>query len=420
MAFDPEEFKQRRAEREQLRQQRQKQQRSLRRKLIIAGIALVCCAVLILVLAGTGNPSSDSAAQNPVNTDIPETSAPSDTTVIHLAAAGDLNVTEAVVASGGVNCDYTQTLLDIAHLLAHADITTVNFEGTLTGDPYGVDRSAPQSLVQALSKAGVDLVQLANSYSIYKGMEGLRTTISGMRLAGIEPVGVYGSVEDAKSSKGYTIRTVQGIKIAFVAFTKGMDGMALPPGNEGCVNVLYSDYSTDYQVVDTEGISKVLDAVAKAKPDITVALLHWGSEYNNTISTSQSEICTLLQEKGVDAIIGTHSHYVQQITYDADASTFVAYSLGDFLGDASRAGSEYSILLDLEITKDNNSGKTSITGYSYTPIFTVVEENKPLRILRIHEAMKSYEEGYLDRISGATYDAMAYALQRIEARVAGN
>ena len=421
MAIDPEELKRRRVQRQQQRQARQKKTIV---RLVIAGIAVVLCSILIISLVAAANKKPGSnGTQPPVISDQTDTSAAEQTqppqTVIHMAAVGDLNITEAVVSSGGANQDYTNTFLDVAHLLADADVTTVNFEGNLYGPPYGTDRSAPQSMAEALSAAGVDLVQLANSYSIYKGMEGLSETIDSIRLAGMEPLGVYASAGDAKAGKGYTICDVQGVRIAFVAFTKGMDGMALPPGNEGCVNVLYTDYSTDYQTVDTEGISRVLDAAAKEKPDITVALLHWGSEFNNTVSQSQKDICKLMQSKGVDAIIGTHSHYVQKIEFDPTAGTFAAYSLGDFLGDAQRAGSEYSVILDLEITKDNQSGQAKITNYSYTPIFTVAEEGKPLKLLRIREAMKAFEEGYLDRVSQQTYDAMKYALERIEARVNG-
>ena len=69
---------------------------------------------------------------------------------------------------------------------------------------------------------------------------------------------------------------------------------------------------------------------------------------------------------------------------------------------------------------DNTTGKTAVTGYSYTPIFTVAQEGEPLRVVRIREAMAAYEAGYIDKVTKETYDAMAYALERIEARVAGN
>ena len=406
MSIDPAEFRRKRKEKAQ---QRQKQQRILLIRLAIAAAVLVFSGILIFLLA------SKNSSRQPAQTT--QTTAPVNETVIRLAAVGDLNVTESTVNSGGVNFDYTNTFLDVAPLLADADITTINLEGNLYGAPYGTDHSAPQTMMTALQRIGVDMVQLANSYSIYKGMHGLVQTIDGVRLAGMEPLGVYATSQEAAKQKGYTIATVQGVKIAFVAFTKGMDGMALPAGNEGCVNLLYKDYSTDYQQVDTEGITKIMDAVAKERPDLIVALLHWGSEFNDNISQSQLDICTLLQEKGAKAIIGTHSHYVQSMSYDETTGNFIAYSLGDFISNADKAGSEYSLVLELEITKNNDTNETKITGYEYTPIFTVAEQDKPLRVVRIQPAMAAFDEGYIDRISPETYDAMTYALQRIEARV---
>ena len=414
MAIDPEELKKRRELRQQQRMQRQKKKRKLLLRLAIAGGVLIACGVLIFLLSRKAEPvQSQVAATQPTQTN-------EDLTVIHFAAAGDLNITDRVVAAGGGNYDYTNAFLDVAHILADADLTAVNLEGNLCGAPYGSrTTSAPQQLVQALSAAGVDLVQLANSYSINHGISGLSDTINSVRAAGMEPLGVYADQSAYRSGKGYTICQVQGVRIAFVAFTKGMDGMALPAGSEHCVNVLYTDYESTYQDVDTQGITAVLDAAQREVPDITIAMLHWGSEFNNTISASQERIVKLMQEKGVDAIIGTHSHYVQQMTLDPETGNFVAYSLGDFFGDADRAGSEYSVILDLEITKNNATGEAKITDYSYTPIFTVSEKGAALKVVRLEAAMSAYEEDFLDRVSQSVYESMVYALERIKARVSG-
>lgn len=429
MAFDPEEMKRRRQQRAEERARQSAQQRKLLIGLAVAAVVLIACGVLIFTVSRPAAPTEPPTVltQPPTATTGEEfsgeastTATSPPTTTIHLAAAGDLNVTDAVIASGGILYDYTNAFLDVAHLLANADIATVNFEGNLYGAPYGsATASAPQTMVQALDRAGVDLVQLANSYAINQGVSGLAATIDGIRQAGMEPLGVYANQSDFSRGKGYTIRDVEGIKIAFVAFTKGMNGLSLPSGSENCVNVLYSDYNSAYQTVNTDGISKILDAAAAEKPDITVALLHWGSEFNDTVSDSQKKIVTLMQEKGVDAIIGTHPHYVQKMTLDPETGAFVAYSLGDFFGDAARAGSEYSVILDLEITKDNTSGITKITNFSYTPIFTVHDQHLSSRVLRIHEAIAAYESGYINKVSKETYNAMQYALQRIEARITG-
>ena len=228
---------------------------------------------------------------------------------------------------------------------------------------------------------------------------------------------MYADEREYKAGKGYTIRNVKGVKIAFVAFTKGMDGMTLPMGSEHCVNVLYEDYDSTYQNVDTEKIREVLEAVEKEKPDLTVAMLHWGSEYNDTISSTQKKIVSQMQELGVDAIIGTHPHYVQQMSFNPETGSFVVYSLGDFISDGTRSGTEYSVVLKLEITK--SGGETKITGYSFTPIFTVAEKGKTVRSVRIAESMAAYDSNYIKRVKESTYNAMSYALSRIDARVKG-
>ncbi len=418
MELNPEEFRRRR---QHLKHKREMARRKMLLRLGIAGGALVLCVAVVLTIVLIGNHNSSVAAPptEPTPTEAPATEPAIPPTVIHFAAAGDLNVTQKVVESGGGQYDYTGTFMDVAHLLADADLAAVNLEGNLAGAPYGSNASAPQELMEALHSAGVDMVQLANSYSIHRGISGLKSTIDGVRSAGMEPLGVFKNTEEFEKSQGFSLFEVQGIRIAVVSFTKGMDGTTLPPGNEDCVNVLYTDYDSTYQKVDKEKINKVMTAVEAQKPDITIAMLHWGSEYNDTVSKSQESITELLQGYGVDAIIGTHPHYVRQVSFDREKGTLVAYSLGDFIGDVPRAGSEYSMILDLEITKDHGTGKTSITGFTYTPIFTVIEEGKPTRVMRIREAIAAYEAGYIEAVSKETYDKMVYALTRIQQRVEG-
>lgn len=404
MALDNEQLRRHRRE----RASRQKAVRGRRRKVFIGLGAAVIIVAVCCVLIFSRKPEKEPAGNGA-------------TTTIHFAAAGDLNITDAVVESGGSRYDYEKVFMDVAHLLADADVAALNFEGNVCGEPYGAD-SAPQSLLQALDAAGVDLLQLANSFSIHRGLYGLATTVDAIRASGMEPVGAYASQEEAAAGKGYVILNVKGIRIGVTAFTKGLNESAtVPPNGVGCVNLLYKDYDSVYQQVDTEGISRVLDSLNREEPDVVIAMLHWGSPYVDTISNTQKKIISLMQEKGVDAIIGTHPHYVQQMVYDADKGTFLAYSLGDFYGgDAKKSGTEYSVILDLEITKNHDTGETKITGYSYTPIFTVRQDGLPVKVVRIKEAMEAYEAGYIDRVSKETYDAMAYALARIEDRIAGN
>lgn len=414
MPIDPEELKKRRAQRQA---QRAARKRKMWIRIAIAAAVLLLCGILLFILLprDTESPAADTTAatQETILED------DSDITTVHVALTGDVNVTDKVVSSGGANYDYTEMFLDIAHILAEADLTTVNLEGNLCGAPYGSSTaSAPQQLAEALNRAGVDLVQLANSYSINQGLSGLSSTIQSVRAAGMEPLGAYENDAAFKKSKGYTIQTVQGVKIAFVAFTKGMDGMALPAGSENCVNLLYEDYESTYQDIDTQGITSILEDASKENPDIIIAMVHWGSEYRDSVSESQEDLVALFQEYGVDAIIGTHSHFVQRIDFNEETGSLVAYSLGDLVGDAAQSGSQYSMILDLEITKNTRNGKAQIAGYSYTPIYTV-SEGDSVRVVRIAEAIAAYEDSFIKKVSDAIYEDMTYSLTRIQSRIAG-
>ena len=416
MSFDP---VGRRRERQEKAQMRAKKQKKLLIRLGIAAAVLVLCSILLIVLTGRDRGQSAAPDTESVANTVPS-AGKKGTTTVKLTFGGDLTVTDTVVAAGGSDNNFTQAFIDVVPLLSGSDLAALNFEGVAYGRPYGsASGSAPQELLGALDRAGVDLLQVANSYSLNKGLSGLASTLSSVRAAGMEPLGAYADRSELQKGDGFVVCNVNGIRIAFVAFTKGMDGLTLPKGSEGCVNVLYKDYDSTYQTVDTDGIRNILAKVEKADADLTVAMLHWGSEFNDTVSKSQQTIVELMKEGGVDAIIGTHPHYVQKIDYDQEAGTLVAYCLGDFFGDGDQAGSEYSILLDLQVTKDNKSGKTRIEGFDYTPIFTVHEEGKPSRVVRIREAMKAYEGGHRDAVSEQTYQAMGYALERIEARVNG-
>ena len=430
MPLHDDEMNMRREKREAQRRKQQAEAKRLRITLILAAVVLVLCTAGIVFLTSRSDSSQTTVAaetrptQKPTQATEPATRAQKSTkTTIHIKAAGDLNVTNTVinagVAVGGYN--YTRAFMDVASTLSDADLTVLNLEGNICGEPYGSDTtSAPRELLDGLRNAGVDLIQMANSCTINNGLIGLTSTLQTIRAAGLEPVGAFASESEFQQSKGYTITEAQGVKVAFVAFTKGLGGRGLPAGNDNLVNILYEDYASTYDKIDRTRITSVLKAVEAEKPDITIALLHWGSEYNDDISDTQKSIVNLMKKQGVDVIIGTHPHTVQAIEYDELAGTLVAYSLGDFFGDASRGGTNYSIILDLEITKDSSTGTTKVTTYSYTPIYTVSEAESAdgyRRVVRIDKTVEAWEENYLDKVSQSAKESMVYALDRIEARI---
>ena len=419
----------RREKREAQRKRRQAQVRRMRLTMVLVVVLLAACGYGIYRL--TQSADSGETVQQTVT--VPTTEETKETlpiqkspiTTIHIKAAGDLNVTDAVVNAGmAVNSyDFSPVFKDVAAILSDADLTVMNFEGNVCGAPYGSEStSAPAELLTALRGCGVDLLQMANSCPINNGLNGLTSTLRAIRAAGIEPVGAFSSSEEFKKSKGYTMTEIQGVKVGFVSFTKGLGGRGMPAGSEDLVNILYTDYATEYREIDKNRITSILKAMEEEKPDLTVALLHWGSEYNDDISKTQTQIVSLLKKNGVDVIIGTHPHTLQPIEFDKGAGTLVAYSLGDFFGDANRGATNYSVILDLEITKDANAGTTKVTDYALHPIYTVRETecvgNNDRRVVRIGTTLSAYKGNFLDKVTDGCKDSMEYALTRIDERTA--
>ena len=417
----------RREKREAQRKRRQAQVRRMRLTMVLVVVLLAACGYGIYRLTR----SADSGEKVQQTVTMPTTEETKETlpiqkspiTTIHIKAAGDLNVTDAVVNAGmAVNSyDFSPVFKDVAAILSDADLTVMNFEGNVCGAPYGSEStSAPAELLTALRGCGVDLLQMANSCPINNGLNGLTSTLRAIRAAGIEPVGAFSSSEEFKKSKGYTMTEIQGVKVGFVSFTKGLGGRGMPAGSEDLVNILYTDYATEYREIDKNRITSILKAMEEEKPDLTVALLHWGSEYNDDISKTQTQIVSLLKKNGVDVIIGTHPHTLQPVEFDKGAGTLVAYSLGDFFGDANRGATNYSVILDLEITKDDNAGTTKVTDYTLHPIYTVRETecvgNNDRRVVRIGTALTAYKGNFLDKVTDGCKDSMEYALTRIDER----
>ncbi len=366
-----------------------------------AGTAIVAVALILLLSGGEAQKPPLGASGN--------------VSTVTLVAGGDLNVTDNTVAAGkaGESYDFTGVFLDVAQIFAEADAALLNLEGNLCGAPYGsTTSSAPLALAQALQACGVDFLQVANSCAVNNGLIGLSQTLRNIRSSGMEPLGAYETNAEAAKQQGFVLRNIGGIRVALVAFTKGMDGMGLPTGSEKCVNLLYTDYTSTYKKINTQGITAILEAAQAAQPDITIALVHWGSEGNSTISPSQKKIVKLMKSLGVDAILGSHSHQVQSVVYDESDRTLVAYGLGDFFGDGTVSGSQYSILLQLQITKDLDTGEAAITGWSHIPLYS--QDGK---VLRIDRAMELYENNHISAVSSEIYEKMKSALEQIQKRI---
>lgn len=371
-------------------------------------VALLLLTVLCLLAA-----CGDTQKPVPAGTEDPDTN-----TTVRISAVGDIflsadQIDDARCADGSFN--FMAQFSDVYAALSKADITLGNFEGNFAGTPYGTDTgSYPDEFAVALNDAGFDLLQTANSFSIYNGLAGLKRTKDVIENNGMLSTGTYRDASE-RSSDQVTVFDVNGIRVAVISFTKGLGGMNIPAGEEYCVDLLYTDYATDYEDVNTAGITAAIDKAKSQHPDVLIAMLHWGSENVREVSRRQEEIADLMFHNGVDVIIGSHPHVVGKVEQRSvrmdDGSrknVLIAYSLGDFCK-VSRGQNNMSPILNIVFTRDAFSGETTLTGVSCSSVAAMDNgEEAPDRytIIDADTAIQLYEGNYYDRIPRSLYDVL--------------
>ena len=153
MANSPEDMDKRRKRREEQLRRRRKQLRRLRLGMAAALVVLgICCCVIYYFIQNAPQGQMVQSGAVPAATE-PATEAPTEETrsrfdpitTVHIRAAGDLNITDSVVDSGlaANGYDYTRAFQDVASTLSSADLTIMNLEGNVCGEPYGTAPPPP-------------------------------------------------------------------------------------------------------------------------------------------------------------------------------------------------------------------------------------------------------------------------------------
>lgn len=412
-------MRRRRARREAARRKHER-----RRRIFFGSIFLIILLIIIIIFKACSSGKDEeetvnTETQDAAETEIEEVEEPAlsivtpEVTVdsVTLAFVGDIMCydNQITAAATDTGYDFSGGLTNVTEYLSSADLTIGNLELNFYGEENTYSGypsfNAPEALADNLADAGFDILQTANTYSIQNGLNGLTSTLTFIRAAGMEAIGTYSSESDAEQN-GVLIEEVNGIRIAFIAFTKGVNNNTLPTGYEYAVDLLYTDYDTNYQTVDEDAILEKIEAAQDQEPDVIIALLHWGSEYELGTSTTQAEIQDLMFENGVDVIVGTHSHVVddmerQTITTSdgVEKEVFTALSLGNFLSSMTTEDTQASVILNIEITKDSN-GVVELGEISYIPLY-IQNDSGDLELIDIHAAL---EDETLDSDLAATLE----------------
>lgn len=396
-------------------------------KLVLIALAVIIALVVIVVIIASVAGGGDEPAETPV----PTTSAaattgsepsaqptaepsgePADVTTATIAVGGDIVMhtglnSEAQTESG---YDYTPIFGVLPDLVSDADYAVCSLVTTLVAEgsaytAYPLFRS-PTAIASAISSVGFDLVNTATSHLADAWKDGIDYTLDTLDAAGLSHVGTYRTEAERTESGNRTMVDINGISVAFLAYTCDTNSVPVS-GFEYAASICATDYLSGGTEIDYELMDGDIAAAREAGADLVFVFMSWGSELSTEPSDLQYEITDSLIASGADVIIGGHCRVPQpmemrtvQLDDGTERSAFVCYSLGNLLSCQNDQYTDISAILNLEISKDNSTGETSVTGVSYRPIYMadlydygINDYDWHYRVVDLHNAIAAWESG---------------------------
>ena len=240
--------------------------------------------------------------------------------------AGNIKDARSKALPGGRQYNFKPMYENVADIIESADIAFINQENVMCGEGYEISYypmfNSPQELGYDLQELGYDVVNIANNHMLDKDSAGLEKTIEFWKnMDGVLMIGGYENEEDYDNLR---ILESNGIKIAFLSYTYGTNGLTKSAS---------SDVVIPY--IDDEDIIRQT-ANAKQNADVVLVSVHWGYEGAFTPNSEQKRVAKLFADCGVDAIIGHHPHVLQPVEWieGKDGNrTLCVYSLGNFMAE---------------------------------------------------------------------------------------
>ena len=396
-------------------------------KLVLIALAVIIALVVIVVIIASVAGGGDEPAETPA----PTTSAaattgsepsarptaepsgePADVTTATIAVGGDIVMhtglnSEAQTESG---YDYTPIFGVLPDLVSDADYAVCSLVTTLVAEgsaytAYPLFRS-PTAIASAISSVGFDLVNTATSHLADAWKDGIDYTLDTLDAAGLAHVGTYRTEAERTESGNRTMVDINGISVAFLAYTCDTNSVPVS-GFEYAASICATDYLSGGTEIDYELMDGDIAAAREAGADLVFVFMSWGSELSTEPSDLQYEITDSLIASGADVIIGGHCRVPQpmemrtvQLDDGTERSAFVCYSLGNLRSCQNDQYTDISAILNLEISKDNSTGETSVTGVSYRPIYMadlydygINDYDWHYRVVDLHNAIAAWESG---------------------------
>ncbi len=262
--------------------------------------------------------------------------------------------------------DFTYQFGQVAPVFAQADLVVGNLETMIFPEaPYRTEKyvaeqnfhcNAPIEFLDAVRKAGFDMVTNANNHDLDTGAIGIGETIDYVEQYGLIQTGTY-----KEEKKHYVLIDVNGIKIAITAFATEHNGKGCNLTKEGR-KLLLSDYSP-------EAAEEILRQAKAEGAEAVICCMHWGRENKLKTNEGQRDKAKELAEMGYDCIIGSHPHVLQPFRRIKTERGLVPvfYSLGNFVSHNANNAKARSVLACLELSRKGGEVKIDC---SYIPIYT--------------------------------------------------
>lgn len=327
--------------------------------------------------------------------------------IVRISAVGDILCGDEMLMNAkneDNSYDFNNIFKNVSQFFERSDVTVGTMETNFTNAQFsGYNKSnSPREFAMAVKKAGVNLVSLAHNHALDYGVDGIKDTKR--YLQEME----YNVAGDRLEGNNVLVKEVKGVKIAFLAYTYGINDEGGKTNKE-----------LDSVYIFNEEQAKQDIEYAKENADTICVLMHWGDMYSNEVSDEQKKIADFLVDNGVTLIIGTHPATVQpmEIRQNKEGkNVLVAYSLGNFCSSISEDNAKVELILNIEIRKSGEDGEVYLKKVDYTPLYMLdkgaTAENR-YEIVDMKNTALQYASGN-EVVSRETYNKLINGLDLLE------
>lgn len=328
--------------------------------------------------------SSIPGAESQVTTAPPVTLATTTTTTtippvpddikVHILAVGDNLVQTGVYdaakkwSSDPGSYDFTKTYENIKPIVEAADVAIINQETLICGEGYEISGSnfnfnSPVELGPAMVDVGFDVFTLANNHVRDKGVEGLSACLDYWDdMMAKYPVLALGVYRDAADQNNIRVQEVNGMKIAYLAYTEHMNGYTIPESASLKVGLTSDEALIERQIKE-----------ARELADAVIVAAHWGDEDTHVVRDGVKVLAHKMIEWGADVILGSHPHTAQTMEYleRSDGTRgFVYYSLGNFVSAQTDNFNVVGEMGEFDLVLSGETGKVTVEDVTCMPVIT--------------------------------------------------